>query len=220
MHELPAPPEPATVDRVRRVVVAGHRGDDALAASHLHDEDPTVRVAALGAVHRCGRLDVALIRAAFVDPSPRVRARAAELSVDVEGIDPDLLLLDHEPSVIEVASFACGESRWPPGGAPVDRLSTIARDHEDPLCRESAAAALGAIGDPRGLDAVLAACDDRVTVRRRAILALAAFDDPRAEAMLLRALEDKDWQVRQAAEDLLEIGRSLDGDPDPDAYAE
>jgi HEAT repeat protein len=40
-------------------------------------------------------------------------------------------------------------------------------------------------------------------VRRRAILALAPFDGADVDAALRTALEDRDWQVRQAAEDLL-----------------
>ena len=50
---------------------------------------------------------------------------------------------------------------------------------------------------------MLAACDDKPAVRRRAVLALAAFDGPEVEARLHAALTDRDWQVRQAAEDLL-----------------
>jgi len=156
-----------------------------------------------------------MLIAAFSDPAPQVRARAAELAALVDGVTPAPLLGDPDPSVVEVAAFACGEMTWPdatqhPDSAPIEALALIATDHDDPLCRESAAAALGAIGDPAGLDAVLTACTDRVTVRRRATLALAAFDDPRADAALEVALTDKDWQVRQAAEDLLQVGRSLD----------
>nr|MBA3654191.1 HEAT repeat domain-containing protein [Actinomycetota bacterium] len=72
-----------------------------------------------------------------------------------------------------------------------------------PLCREAAVAALGAIGDPAGLSAILAATTDKPAVRRRAVLALAPFAGPDVDAALERALEDRDWQVRQAAEDLL-----------------
>jgi HEAT repeat protein len=43
-------------------------------------------------------------------------------------------------------------------------------------------------------------------VRRRATVALAGFDDPRAEPALRRAAEDRDWQVRQAADELMEEG--------------
>jgi hypothetical protein len=35
------------------------------------------------------------------------------------------------------------------------------------------------------------------------VLALAPFDGPEVEEALRAALEDRDWQVRQAAEDLL-----------------
>ncbi|MCZ7536002.1 MAG: hypothetical protein M5T61_08810 [Acidimicrobiia bacterium] len=66
----------------------------------------------------------------------------------------------------------------------------------------SAVAALGAIGDPAGLPAVLVACRDRPAIRRRAVLALAPFSGPEVEAAILHALDDPDWQVRQAAEDL------------------
>jgi HEAT repeat protein len=64
-------------------------------------------------------------------------------------------------------------------------------------------AAIGALGDPSGLPAVLAACRDKPAVRRRAVLALAPFDGAEVEEALHAALEDRDWQVRQAAEDLL-----------------
>jgi HEAT repeat protein len=80
----------------------------------------------------------------------------------------------------------------------------MATDHPDPRCRESAVAALGAIGDRRGLSAVLRALKDRPAVRRRAVVALVGFEDPEVETALERCLEDPDWQVRQAAEILLE----------------
>jgi HEAT repeat protein len=216
----PPPPDQDIVDRHRRIVVAGHVGDLATIDAHLDDPAPLVREAALSGLHRLGRCEASHIADAFGDEAPRVRARAAELSAEIDGVSPTPLLNDSDASVVEIASFACGEMIWSNGQAPVVQLSTITTNHDDPLCRESAAAALGAIGDPAGLDAVLAACTDRVTVRRRATLALAAFEDPRADAALQRALDDKDWQVRQAAEDLLEVGRVLDAPPDPDAYAD
>lgn len=216
----PPPPDADIVERHRIVVVAGHRGDQAVVEAHVDDAAPTVREAALSALHRLGTCEAHHLRNAFNDLAPGVRARAAELAIHVEGVTPAALLADADSSVVEVACFACGEVAWPPETAPVAELSAIATGHDDALCRESAAAALGAIGDPGGLDAVLAACSDRVTVRRRATLALAAFDDPRADAALHAALDDKDWQVRQAAEDLLEVGRVLDAPPDPDAYAD
>jgi HEAT repeat protein len=86
----------------------------------------------------------------------------------------------------------------------------VASDHDDTLCREAAIAALGSTGDQAGLSAIFAAMDDKPTVRRRAVIALAAFDGPAVEAALRTALSDRDWQVRQAAEDLI-VDASAEG---------
>ena len=85
-------------------------------------------------------------------------------------------------------------------------LAAVDGGHSDPLCREAAVAALGAIGDPDGLVAVLGALDDKPANRRRAAAALAAFEGPEVDAALQRCLDDRDWQVRQVAEDLLADG--------------
>ena len=84
----------------------------------------------------------------------------------------------------------------------LDRLVELAGSASDALVREAAVAALGALGDERGLPAILAACADKPAVRRRAVLALAPFEGPDVEAAIDVALTDRDWQVRQAAEDL------------------
>jgi HEAT repeat protein len=84
----------------------------------------------------------------------------------------------------------------------VEALAALVARHPDALVREAAVAALGAIGDPAGLPSILAALDDKATVRRRAVLALAPFDGPEVDAALATARDDRDWQVRQAAEDL------------------
>jgi HEAT repeat protein len=42
-------------------------------------------------------------------------------------------------------------------------------------------------------------------VRRRAVLALVAFDDPQVDTLLETLTHDVDWQVRQAAEELLAL---------------
>ena len=103
----------------------------------------------------------------------------------------------------EAAAFALGEGHPTPEG--VSALAAMAIGHSDALCRESAVAALGSLGDPSGRDAVLAACRDRATVRRRAVLALAAFEGDEVTGMLRSLTADRDLQVRQAAEDLLAI---------------
>ena len=100
-----------------------------------------------------------------------------------------------------MAAWASGE-RVPPEPGAVEALCAVALDHDDALCREAAVAALGAIGDEAALPTILAATRDRATVRRRAVLALAPFDGPDVDAALERARSDRDWQVRQAAEDL------------------
>ena len=104
-----------------------------------------------------------------------------------------------------MAAWSCGEREevsdavlgaligWPRGAGA----------SEDRSVREAAVAALGAIGDARGLPAILAASERQAggpaarrarprSVRRR-----------RGTRRRRRALDDRDWQVRQAAEDLL-----------------
>ncbi len=81
-------------------------------------------------------------------------------------------------------------------------MCLIATGHDDARCRESAVAALGAIGDDRARPAILAALDDKPPVRRRAIVALSNFEGPDIDEALLRASEDRDWQVRAAVNQL------------------
>jgi HEAT repeat protein len=125
-------------------------------------------------------------------------------------------LADDVPAVVEAACYALGELEelgedGRMEGAPVNEvavgaveaLKVTATGHPEPLCREAAVAALGSLGAPAGLPAVLAALDDKPAVRRRAAVALAGFNGPEVDAALTRAASDRDWQVRQAAEDLL-----------------
>jgi HEAT repeat protein len=192
----------AAAARRRAAALAGHTGDQAAALTALADEDPGVRATALGALDRLGRLDDAVLVAALHDDSPTVRRRAAELAATRPGVPLLGLLDDVDPSVVEVAAFACGEQGEAVAPEVVARLAALATSHEDALVREAAVAALGAIGAPSGLGAILAATSDKTTVRRRAVIALAPFDGPEVEAALERARSDRDWQVRQAAEDL------------------
>ena len=173
-----------------------------------HDADARVRAAALGALVRaCGRRRATSAwRRALGDPAPAVRRRAAELTPAIEAPARPLLPLlgDDDVTVTEAAAWALGElgDRAARAGA-IPALAAVVREHGDPLGREAAVAALGALGDPAGLPAVLVACGDKPAVRRRAVLALAPFEGPDVDAALGAALEDRDWQVRQAAEDLL-----------------
>jgi HEAT repeat protein len=190
-----------TASRRRAAALAGHTGDAPGARVLLTDDDPGVRATALGALERLGQAGAADVRAALGDPSPEVRRRACRVAVGIPDVDLVPMLADADAGVVEVAAWALGE-RADAGGEVVERLSGVATGHDDPLCREAAVAALGAVGDERGLPAILAAAGDRPAIRRRAVIALAPFGGPEVEAALAAALTDRDWQVRQAAEDL------------------
>lgn len=210
------PPLDGALLRRRAAALAGHGGDAAAARAFLTDPAPAVRATALGALDRAGDLHGDDLVAGLGDPAPEVRRRAAELAAHTPGDGPPLLapvLADDDTSVAEAAAWASGE-RQPPEPGIVTALSQMATGHDDPLGREAAVAALGAIGDPDGLPAVLAASRDRPPIRRRAVLALAPFDGPEVDAALRRALEDRDWQVRQAAEDVLPRSGEPPGEPD------
>lgn len=200
----------------RRAAIAGHIGDEDTARSLLHHDDPVVRATALHALARLGRIDEALVSAGLDDPEPSVRRRALELAIAFPAIDLVPRLSDPDHSVVEQCAWACGE-RLSASEDVLDALCRIATDHEDSLCREAAVAALGSIGNPRALPTILAATGDRATVRRRAIIALAPFEGPEVDAALERAKSDRDWQVRQAAEDLLDAPEDLlDSEPSED----
>ena len=193
---------PPASRRRRAAALAGHHGDEAAARAHALDDDPGVRATALGALARMDRLRADDLERALADGEAVVRRRAAELAAAVPGADLVGVLGDADPLVVEAAAWALGE-REEVDAAAVAALAEIVTGHDDPLCREAAVAALGAIGDAAGLPAVLHATRDRPAVRRRAVIALAPFDGPEVDAALRRAAEDRDWQTRQAAEDLL-----------------
>jgi len=186
---------------LRAVAVAGHTGDTTIARAGLASADPTDRAAALGALHRLRALEVAALAAALADTDAAVRRRAAEIAAAYPAVDLLASLDDPDDRVVEVAAWACGE-RESCRDEIIERLVEMAGTADDPLVRESAVAALGAIGYDRGLGAIIAACGDKPAVRRRAVLALAPFEGDEVDATIERALTDRDWQVRQAAEDL------------------
>jgi HEAT repeat protein len=189
-----SPPSPDTVDR--------------LVTSSADDPDPRVRAVALGALVRSAPGD-ALDPwfAAVTDSAPAVRRRAAELAPALPNeavVSAALDLLDDDDvTVVEAAAWAVGElGDVAVTRGAVARLARTVGGHRDALAREAAVAALGALGHPDALPAILDACRDKPAVRRRAVLALAPFEGPEVDAAIAAALEDRDWQVRQAAEDL------------------
>jgi HEAT repeat protein len=204
----------------RRALVAAHTGDIAAVLELARHPDPGVRTAALGALAFAGSLETPFMVDALNDPAWTVRRRASELAGRLaitgigDGNSTDSLfdclvetLADREPLVAEAAAWALGEltPRIDTAGRMrcVDALGAMATRHPDPLCREAAVAALGAIGDPSSIINVLACLSDKPPIKRRATVALAAFEDPRVDEALNNCLTDRDWQVRQAAEDIL-----------------
>jgi HEAT repeats len=189
--------------------MAGHGGDATVARRGLADPSPVVRVAALGALARLERLTAADVEAALSDASPTVRRRAVDVALRAKGSGSRSSLPravagalgDTDPLVVVGAAWFVAERNV---RAAVPTLATTATEHADARCREASVAALGALGDAAGLPAVLAALHDSPTVRRRATVALAGFDDPRVTPALRAATEDRDWQVRQAAGELLD----------------
>jgi HEAT repeat protein len=192
--------------RWRQLAEAGHTGDIESAREALTDDDSTARELALGALERAGYLSDDELRAALNDPAAGVRRRAVELAARRPHIDLLHCLADPDPTVVELAAWACGEHEVVTD-VVLTRLIDVATTADVALVRESCIAALGAIGDVRGLPAILAGCGDQPAVRRRAVLALAPFDGAEVDAAMERALTDRDWQVRQAAEDLTRAAR-------------
>ena len=200
--------------RRRAAALAGHRGDQEAARALAADPDPAVRATALAALARMGRATQSDVSRALADPDALVRRRACEVAgrlaaspagpaVGVQALARGLD--DDDGAVVEAAAWGLGEHGGQAAEPGVlDALARVATSHPDPLCREAAVAALGAVGDRRGLGAILTATGDRPAVRRRAVLALAPFEGPEVDQALERARLDRDWQVRQAAEDLLD----------------
>ncbi len=177
----------------------------------LGADQPRQRVLALRGLARRDAITPILWLSALQDSDVDVRREALTL-IAQSSPDDDLLplvraaLADDDALVVDAAAFALGE--FVDEGA-VEELCRVAASHEDARCRESAIAALGAIGDDRARAVIIGALDDKPPVRRRAIVALANYEGPDIEAALERASEDRDWQVRAAVS---QLGREADED--------
>lgn len=194
-----------TPEEQRRRTLAiecGYRGDERTARELLHDDSPKVRSGALGALVHMTRATPQDFAEALTDEAAQVRRSACELASKevAEILLP--LLDDPDPRVVEACAFALGECEVV---AAVPALMRVVIEDSDPLCRETAVAALGNIGDDRARRTVIDALGDAVQIRRRALIALANFDGEDVRAAIQGRLTDRDWQVRQAAEDLLGI---------------
>ena len=189
------------IERRQQLVQLAREGDLSLARELCGDGDPRVRASSVAVLSENDALDESLIALGLSDPNPLVRMTVARAAAQNSSISVLELLSDEDSSVVEIACWAAGE-QTEHGDSLIEALSGIALEHEDALCRESAVAALGALGDVRGLESILKATQDIATVRRRAVIALAPFEGQAVTDALQFALSDRDWQVRQAAEDL------------------
>ncbi len=189
------------IERRQQLVQLAREGDLSLARELCGDGDPRVRASSVAVLSENDALDESLIALGLSDPNPLVRMTVARAAAQNSSISVLELLNDEDSSVVEIACWAAGE-QTEHNDSIIEALSAIALEHEDALCRESAVAALGALGDARGLESILKATKDIATVRRRAVIALAPFEGQAVTDALQLALSDRDWQVRQAAEDL------------------
>lgn len=191
----------ANSDRLR-VILASYQDNSSLAKSALLNDEPSVRASALLAIKELGQLDDTTLSAALKDTSNEVRRRASEIASEFRNVSLAEILSDPDPYVVEMALWAEGERE---SADNIEKIMELAKGHKESFVRESAVAALGAIGDGVAIETILGAMKDRPNVRRRAVVAMAAFEGERITHALKDALSDRDWQVRQIAEDLLEI---------------
>lgn len=176
---------------------------------YLDHPDAEVRrlaVSVAAAAPGRGGLPERLERVLQSDPSPRVRAEAAEVlgRTGSGALEPLLAATaDPDPVVLEAVATGLGEVG---AASAVPWLIDAARAHSDRLVREAAVAALGAIGDQRALPALLELVRDAPPqVRRRSVVALTVFDGDDVEAAIRDAARDRNPMVREAAE--MVVGR-------------
>jgi HEAT repeat protein len=191
-----------TVDERFAVIQSGFNGDVATAKTGLASQHSDVRASAIRSLHRLNALTTEHLLLAIADSAPEVRRTAAEFAAPFHDVSIKHLIDDADVFVAEMAAWSLGE-RTPVTDDELQQLIDRATKHDEPVVREACAAALGSIGDERGLPAILNACTDKPAVRRRAILALAPFEGEEVDAALAQALEDRDGQVRQNAEILV-----------------
>jgi len=207
------PPSKEVAERRRQAILARYENselEESEITGFLNDTAAVVREAALATVVKLNLDAEKHIVNAFNDDDHGVRKRAIELVIDLSDnqdyISKILVLLDDSSTfVVETVCWVIGEigNNYENVAEVVSKVSQIALNHDDSLCREAAVACLGSLGHIDGLATLLRVLDDKPNVRRRATLALAPFEGPEVEEALKRKLKDRDLQTRQAAEDLL-----------------
>jgi hypothetical protein len=188
--------------------------DRTIARDHIPSiTDGQARALAWSARKRNGLLEARDVTEMLRDDSVVVARRGIEFAVDFAEIDLVVFLEGTDLDLAEVSAFTLGERASRGGNTNVElaALREMAEHHDDALCREAAIAALGAAAEH--LDesdsnriatrtVLLAALEDKATIRRRAIVGLCLFDDPESVARVSAARSDRDTQVRRIAKAL------------------
>ena len=190
-----------TQARRTAVSLAGYAGNETPARAALHDEDPTVRAAALSALHRIGTLTSADVAEALTDHDLRVCRRACELATLLPVSDrssrkiDDLLLgflRTGDETMAELGAWSLGERHQQQSGEQPDET--------DPTARTGATEGFTA----PNLDEIVKALSDTVyrhsdaLVREAAVAALGCIGTPEAKAPILHAIRDKATVRRRA----------------------
>ena len=166
-------------------------------AAAMHDDEPAVRWAAVGALEDIAseQATAALIAALSCDDDEVRHCAAAALGhIGDPAVDALLGTLSSAGAVARAeAARALGYLSDPRSFMPL----IVALDDADAEVRGSAAWALGGLRDPRSLVPLLVALDDAdARVREGAAAGLGRSADARAVRPLIAVLEDEDEKVR------------------------
>ena len=191
-------------------VLAAYKGvqtaKDALTAA----KDPAAKTAAQTALTTA---DAAL--PAVQSAEPTLRGVLSDTAADSESRSQAALALGHYGSPTAIATLVAGlgdfdaqvrnasQTGLQSSGAPAVGPLTAALTHGQPLARAGAAEALGGIGAPAAVSALITAFHGPTTpdaVREGAIVGLGRSGDPRVIPTLVQALADQDGVIAGAAQ--------------------
>jgi len=192
---------------VRRAVLAGmSRADNAvrfieLIIAALRDVDADVRQAAIDCLRRTPDKKAAVSLLALVkdDPQAKIRAAAAEVLLQIERNNTELLLtlINHRDEAVRKIGIIHADNHTDP--RVTQALLTAVKDANSEL-RAAAAGNLGNRPGTQVFDALLTAMKDPdPTVRTQAIGSLSRNQDNRVIAPLLAAMKDLDEWARAGA---------------------
>ena len=203
-HDPDTVPVPGTLEEAIAVIEAGHSSDAASLAvleAARTSSNPVLRRHALVGLEARSALSESHIIEAISDLDAENRSRALRAAGRSDTPSPRLVEALSAATADPEDFVAVAAIRSIADLVILDALNlliSLVGDHADAMVREEAVAALGALGDERGLPSILNACGDKPAVRRRCVVALGAFEGDEVEAALALLHEDRDWQVRQA----------------------